>query len=198
MLDQLQWAPLQDRRHSIRLNILYKIQHGKASVRCDALKPLADSNWRRRREVRASNSNTSTAVQTTGYIPPPRWEVDGIMNLVANQPDSVYKSFPSVHEAENFLKIKCLSKDMALRLINRSKERCYKAPLPSPARDNDSENSPDAGKRSGFGLITLSAMLNVLTTPFRASQEDPPPQAKSASAWALNLDRRYLLPGYLP
>ncbi|CAH1250083.1 Hypp8761 [Branchiostoma lanceolatum] len=61
---------------------------------------------------------------------------------------------------------------------------CYKVPLPSPARHNDSENSPDASKRSGFGLST---MLNVLTTPFRASQEAPPPQAKSASARALNL-----------
>ncbi|CAH1245543.1 Hypp7506 [Branchiostoma lanceolatum] len=49
MLDQLQWVPLQDRRRSIRLTMLYKIKHGLACVRCDALKPLTDSNRRRRR-----------------------------------------------------------------------------------------------------------------------------------------------------
>ncbi|CAH1248590.1 Hypp8277 [Branchiostoma lanceolatum] len=49
MLDQLQWAPLQDRGRSIRLTMLYNIQHGQASVRCDALKPLADSSRRSRR-----------------------------------------------------------------------------------------------------------------------------------------------------
>ncbi|CAH1277647.1 Hypp9740, partial [Branchiostoma lanceolatum] len=154
MLDQLHWDPLQDRRRSsIRLTMLYKIQHGQAS--CGIFHG--------------------------------RFEVDVIRNLAANQPGSVYKSSPSVHEADNFLKTKCLSKDIALRLIHRRNERCYKVPLPSPARDNDSENSPNASKRSGFGLISLSAMLNDLITPFRASLEDPPPQAKSASARALNL-----------
>ncbi|CAH1248544.1 Hypp8226 [Branchiostoma lanceolatum] len=101
MLGQLQRAPPQDRRHSIRLTILYKIQHGRACVRCDALKPLADSNRSRR-----------------GH-------------------------------SQQFQHINC---------------------------------------RTDYRLHSSSpAMLSALTTPFRASQEDPPLQAKLASARALTL-----------
>ena len=46
MLEELQWTSLQDRRRSIRLTMLYKIQHGMAQVRCNDLKPLSDSNRR--------------------------------------------------------------------------------------------------------------------------------------------------------
>ncbi|CAH1248640.1 Hypp8334 [Branchiostoma lanceolatum] len=91
MLDQLQRAPLQDRRRSsIRLTMLYKIQHGQASVRSDALKPLADSNRRSRighsHQFQHINCRTDYRLHSSFPPPPPVPSVTGM------QPDGTVQS----------------------------------------------------------------------------------------------------------
>ncbi|CAH1233111.1 Hypp591 [Branchiostoma lanceolatum] len=107
------------------------------------------------------------------------WEADGIRDLVANYPGTIYKSFSKVEDAEKYLKCKCDCKETALDMIHASEERNYKIPQRSHA-----DTSPEPSKSKSFGL---ASMLNVLTTPFRASQEDTSAQVTGKSARSLNL-----------